>query len=143
MRKEPLWVIVNCISFIISVFFIYTGIFKLINPESFILNISKTGFFNEKLIPYLPYIIGFFELIIAVLILTRMFIGQLFFTITMIVFSFYITYLNNNNLYEVCGCGGILNGLSYNNHLLINLIFLTLSFSVIFILKSSKFTRKN
>jgi len=124
---------VNCTSFIVSVFFIYTGVFKLLQAESFRLNISRTGFFPEYLIPYMPYFVASVELIVAFVVIARAFVGHLLFTTVMLAFSFYITYLNNNGLYEVCGCGGILNGLGYSSHLTINIVSVILSLAVIFV----------
>ena len=36
-------------------------------------------------------------------------------------FTLYISMLRYLGKYEICGCGGILNGLSYATHLIINI----------------------
>lgn len=128
----------KCINFILSVFFLYTGIFKIIKVDSFKLNVSRAGVFPESIVNILPYFIASVELIIAFLIILKPKIGQQLFFFIMIVFTFYITYLNSNNRFEVCGCGGILNGLGYYKHLFINLIAISLSLCAILILQRKK-----
>jgi len=46
--------------------------------------------------------------------------GLLIYSFTVLIFTLYISFLRFKGLYEVCGCGGVLNGLKYQYHLLIN-----------------------
>ena len=48
-------------------------------------------------------------------------LGLLFFAITIIIFTIYISFLKHKGFYEVCGCGGILNGLKFQYHFIINI----------------------
>lgn len=114
-------------SFLLSIFFIYTGAFKLISIDSFRINVSKTGVFSEHVIIYLPYVLATVEFGIAVLLILKPKYGSLLFSFTMLFFTFYITFLYNNNLYEICGCGGVLNGLEFKYHLSINIVVILLS----------------
>jgi hypothetical protein len=113
--------------FLMIFFFSYTGINKLMKLDSFRMNILKTGVFSENTIKYLSVFVVSIELITVVLLLTKKRIGILLFTGLMITFTFYVTYLRANGLYEVCGCGGVLNGLEYKYHLMINLFFVIIS----------------
>jgi hypothetical protein len=113
--------------FLMIFFFSYTGINKLMKLDSFRMNILKTGVFSENTIKYLSVFVVSIELITVVLLLTKKRIGILLFTGLMITFTFYVTYLRANGLYEVCGCGGVLNRLEYKYHLMINLFFVIIS----------------
>jgi len=66
--------------------------------------------------------------------------GLLLLIIAMLGFTIYISYLRFKGLYEVCGCGGILNGLSYQTHFFINilLIFSSVYSFIIFNLRENE-----
>ncbi len=64
---------------------------------------------------------------VVVLLIIYKKIGLLIFSFTMALFTLYISYLKFKGFYEVCGCGGILNGLEYKYHLFINLSILLAS----------------
>jgi hypothetical protein len=48
-------------------------------------------------------------------------LGLLLVTSLLLIFTLYISFLRFEGLYEVCGCGGVLNGLEYKYHLIINI----------------------
>jgi hypothetical protein len=102
-------------------FFCYTAFNKLINVESFRTNLIKTSIFKSETAFYFSYLVIFLELIIVTVLLFYKNKGLLIFCFTMLIFTLYISFLRHNGLYEVCGCGGILNGLQYKYHLIINL----------------------
>ena len=106
-------------------FFCYTAFNKMVNISSFRNNLMKTSLFSEEIANILSVIVIILEILIVLILLFNKKIGLLLFCGTMLIFTLYISYLRSNGLYEVCGCGGILNGLSYNFHLLIN-VFLIL-----------------
>lgn len=81
----------------------------------------KTSLFKEDFAKTFSFIVIGLEFIIVILLLFYKKIGLLIFTFTMLIFTTYISYLRFMGLYEVCGCGGILNGLQYHYHLYINI----------------------
>ena len=114
--------------YVIIVFISYTLMNKLLQVESFQLNIAKTGVFSNHIIKPISYFILIIETISIVLLIFFKKQGILYSLIMFITFTLYIIYLYFLKKYEVCGCGGVLNGLSFEKHLLINvsLIFLTI-----------------
>lgn len=90
------------------------------NLNSFRTNLLKTSLFSEDVANYFSVLVIILEFAIVCFMIFYKKMGLLFFTITMLFFTVYISFLRYKGLYEVCGCGGILNGLSYNTHLKIN-----------------------
>ncbi len=102
-------------------FFCYTAANKFFNLKAFQTNLFKTTLFSEEFIkPFSVAVIVLEVLLIIVLVFKKRF-GLLLLSFTMLVFTIYITYLRYIGLYEVCGCGGILNGLAYKYHFYINI----------------------
>lgn len=109
------------IYFFLIFFFCYTAFNKLINLEAFRSNLMKTSLFNEFYANIFSIIIICLEIVIVLLLFFYKKIGLFFLIVIMITFTLYISFLNYNGYYEVCGCGGVLNGLSYKYHLIINI----------------------
>jgi hypothetical protein len=110
-----------CVIFFIA-FFSYTAFNKLLEIQSFRNNLIKTGMFPLSIVPALSIAIIIIEIVVVFLLLFKKMIGLLVLFMMMLVFTVYISYLNHKGLYEICGCGGILNGLPYRVHLVINLV---------------------
>ncbi len=112
------------VSFILQlfliIFFTYTSINKIFNLPSFLLNIAKTGIFKGALVDIVAYSVISAEIISVALLIFRERIGFILSLCMMLTFSFYILYLYMFDLYEICGCGGILNGLPFVWHMFIN-----------------------
>ena len=108
-------------------FFCYTAFNKLLNIEAFRTNLMKTSIFNEFYANLISVTVICFEIVIILVLYFRKTLGLLILSFTLITFTVYISYLNFKGFYEVCGCGGILNGLSYKFHLLINILLLVFS----------------
>jgi hypothetical protein len=106
--------------FLIS-FFCYTAVNKMLNIDSFRTNLIKTSIFSMDLANIFSVFVIALEVVIILLLLFYKKFGLRVFILTMIVFSVYISFLRFKGLYEVCGCGGVLNGLSFSYHLLINM----------------------
>lgn len=107
-------------------FFVYTGGYKMMNIEAFQFNIGRTGIFPENIINTVSYAIIIFESLVIFSLLFKPDFGVYVYTFAMGMFTVYIIYLYSTNRYEVCGCGGILNGLKFQYHLAINLFALAL-----------------
>ncbi len=105
-------------------FFCYTSVNKLLNLNSFRTNLIKTSLFSINFAEYFSVIVIVFEIIIILILIFYKKVGLLIFGFTIAIFTLYISYLRFKGLYEVCGCGGILNGLHYKYHLLINILLL-------------------
>lgn len=106
---------------LLIIFFAYTSINKILNLPSFLLNIAKTGLFRGSLVDIVAYCAIFAEFTSIILLIVRERAGLIFSLYMMLSFSFYILYLYYFDLYEICGCGGILNGLPFIWHISINI----------------------
>jgi hypothetical protein len=126
--------VLNEIAYLFIIFFFsYTAINKLLNIESFRTNLIKTSLFDVYSAHYFSFIVIFWEFIVIILLLFYKKIGVLTFTLTMLLFTIYISFLKSKRLYEVCGCGGVLNGLDYKYHFAINIFLILLG---LFLLKN-------
>lgn len=119
-------------------FFIYTGVYKLINMEAFRFNLARTGVYPDSWLFFLPYFIATIELIVVVFLMFRKKTGVFHFGFVMTAFTIYILYLFYTGRYEVCGCGGVLNGLKFEYHLAVNLVLVILSIIAVINLKLIK-----
>ncbi|WP_407648366.1 MauE/DoxX family redox-associated membrane protein [Chryseobacterium formosus] len=126
--KNTTIVLWNIINYVLIIFFSYTLTNKLLAIKSFQTNIFKTGIFNFQQAVYLSYFVLLLELSIVILLIFKKKTGLLFSFIMMLIFTSYIIFLFANGRYEICGCGGILNGLSFKYHLIINLLITFLSY---------------
>lgn len=106
--------------FLIIIFFSYTFMNKALMFDSFLLNIAKTGLFNDFLIHVLALTGLIMEFISIILLALNKKWGILVSLGMMSLFTIYIICLYLLGRYEVCGCGGIMNGLNFWSHLLIN-----------------------
>lgn len=120
--------------YIIIIFLSYVLANKINNLASFQTNILKTGLFKSQTTIYISYATVFIETLVLIFLVFNKKVGLSFFFIMILTFTFYITFLFYTNRYEICGCGGILNGLSFKYHFLINICFLL---STIFINKEN------
>jgi hypothetical protein len=137
-RKYKIAKIIDVIIYYFLIFFFcYTASNKLLNIESFGINLIKTSLFDITGARYFSILVIVWEILVVSLLLFYKKIGVLFFLATILIFTIYISYLKFRGLYEVCGCGGILNGLEYKYHLIINLMLIIVSFYC-FILKYFK-----
>jgi hypothetical protein len=130
-------VIIYWTSLLLIVFLGYTAFNKLLNITSFQDNLFKVGLFPNSLIPTLSYLVIFGEFIVIAFLIFSSKMGLLLTALMMCCFTIYISYLNYNGLYEICGCGGVLNGLPYKYHLIINLLLLSSSLSCLFLSNKS------
>jgi hypothetical protein len=121
-RQKLFYSIREFVVLVIVGFFAYTLVNKLLQFEAFKLNIARTGLFER----YWVNVVAYFAIVaeiasISLLVFARKW-GIRFALAMMLSFTLYIIYLASTGHYEVCGCGGVLNGLKFQWHLLINLV---------------------
>lgn len=105
-------------------FFAYTLISKGMDMDAFMLNLHKTGLYATEQIRYVVWGALVAEVLAIVLLVVDSLWGYRFSLLMLSLFTGYICLLQYWGRYEVCGCGGILNGLSFYTHLSINLLLL-------------------
>lgn len=111
---------------VIIAFFGYTLVNKLMNLDGFLINIAKTSVFQGRMVDLIAMYALISEALCIVLLVVKERWGALVSLSVMLSYTIYIIFLKSVGKYEVCGCGGILNGLEFHWHLLIN-IFLILT----------------
>lgn len=114
------------IPFAVSIFFVilfcYAAISKILDFENFQVQISASPLLNG-FSQFLPYTIIIVEVIIAVLLCYRKtrtigLIGSLF---LMLIFMVYIILMLRTSKNLPCSCGGILEKMSWHQHLYFNM----------------------
>ena len=111
--------------------FVYAAVSKLLNHENFVHQLSL--YFQNSLALVISFSIPVFELLIAGLLTLKKFrnIGISCFIILMILFSIYIGVLLLSNKNLPCNCGGMISTLSWKQHFLFNLFFITINLFLI------------
>ena len=126
--KNYTTVLWNIIYYVLIIFFSYTVTNKFLAVKSFQTNIFKTGIFNFQQVVYFSYFVLLLEASLVLLLIFKKKVGLLFSFLMMLIFTSYIIFLYTTGRYEICECGGILNGLSFKYHLIINLLITFLSY---------------
>jgi hypothetical protein len=114
-------IVAEAIYLFLITFFCYTTSNKIVYLTSFKTNLIKTTLFSRELADVFSVSIIFMEVLIILILIFYKKLGLLLFCFTILIFTVYISYLRHKGLYEVCGCGGLLNGLKYQYHLAINI----------------------
>lgn len=128
--KAPAKILQQSIYLFLILFISYTAMNKMISLESFQVNLLKTGVFDSEYIKLLSYSIISLELTVLLVLIFNSRIGGILLMAMLTTFTIYISLLRVFGRYEVCGCGGILNGLQFKYHFLINIILIGLSYFV-------------
>ena len=123
-RKE---LIIEIISAAFVVLFVYAATTKLIDYEKFRLQIGQspvlTGFAGIVvwLVPATEYVVA------AMLMIPRYRLIGLYASFSlMVMFTAYIVMITRFSEYVPCSCGGVLEKLSWNEHLVFNVVFVVL-----------------
>ena len=125
--SKKIYVIVSEFFYLFLIFFFcYTSVNKLMNLNSFRTNLIKTSLFTDAEASWFSILVILIEIFVILVLIFKKRLGLMLITLLLLIFTLYISYLRFKGLYEVCGCGGILNGLDYKYHLIINI---TLIFS--------------
>lgn len=113
--------IVEFISYFLILLFCYAGMSKLIDFENFQVQISESDLLN-RFSELLPYTIIIVEFLIAGLLCYRKTrnIGLIGSFILILIFSGYIALLLSKSKNLPCSCGGILEKMSWQQHLYFN-----------------------
>ena len=124
--------------------FVYAALNKVIDFENFQVQLAQSpllSYFAE----IVSYLIPSIEFIIVLLYLIPrfQFAALLSSFCLMVMFSTYIFIMLHFSPFIPCSCGGILDKMSWNQHLIFNLIFVLLSVLAIIIMPSKNITNTN
>lgn len=127
-------ILLKTISILFIVLFVYAAISKLLDFESFSLQLAQSPLLSA-FAGVIAWLVPGGELVIALLLLIprfRTFGLYAFFTL-MVMFTAYIYIILNYSDFVPCSCGGVLEDLSWTQHLIFNLIFILLAGVALFI----------
>ena len=94
------------------------------NYDAFIINIAKTGMFRDRWVDAVAIYALFSEILCLVLLTVKERVGLIVTFLVLTSYTLYILFLQIANAYEICGCGGILNGLPFHWHFTINVLLI-------------------
>lgn len=138
-KVEKITVEVICYLFVLL--FIYAATSKLIGYDKFQLQISKSPIITDFAL-ILAWLVPLSEIIIAVMLLFNRTIMLGFYAALtlMLLFTFYIYAILNYSETIPCSCGGVLQKMSWSQHLVFNGVFVGLA--VIGILLQTKIDKR-
>jgi uncharacterized membrane protein YphA (DoxX/SURF4 family) len=124
------------ISLLFVLLFLYTAVYKIIDFANFRAVIGQSPLIT-RFAPYLAVFVPLAEIVISgLLIFSRWrIIGLCASFALMLLFTFYIVILLNLHSHLPCSCGGIIQEMSWQQHLVFNIVFLLLALTGISIYK--------
>ena len=120
--------LIECISALLILLFIYTATSKLLAHNSFVFTLNQSPLLQQYSIP-LSWIIPLTEIIISCfLFIPRLRkTGLLFSMLLMTAFTIYISYMIAFRPRLLCSCGGLIKSLTWKGHLLLNISFVVIA----------------
>jgi c-di-AMP phosphodiesterase-like protein len=104
----------------------------------------KSALIETYQVDFISIVLPIIEIIMVILILSkRDIIGYYISLLLLFIYTGYLVVLNDFSFYEGCSCGGIFYSLSYQEHLIVNGIFLVLNLGIIFVDESKKTATNN
>lgn len=131
--------LIEIIASLLIILFVYTATDKLLNQETFQIILIKSPLVGSYS-PFISWVLPIAELIIAALLFIPGLrkAGLLGAFILMSLFTIYIGYMILFTPHLPCTCGGIINKMSWNQHLLFNAFFTLLAGTGIWLSKQTK-----
>jgi uncharacterized membrane protein YphA (DoxX/SURF4 family) len=121
-------IIIEIIAFLFIVLFLYAALTKLFEFEKFSIQVGQSPILTG-IGTLLPVCVIVIEILVAALIIVprSRLIGFFGAFILMTMFSSYIIVILRFSSYVPCSCGGVLEKLSWGQHLAFNLLFVVLA----------------
>lgn len=120
--------IINTVSLLFIVLFVYAAISKLLDFETFIVQLAQSPLLSAYA-DVIAWAVPSLEILIAILLIItkyRLLAFHAAFTL-MVMFTAYIYIILNFSDFIPCSCGGVLEKLSWTQHLIFNLLFIILA----------------
>lgn len=133
---------VDIIGYLYILLFTYAALSKLLDYESFTIQLGQSPLLSA-FAGWVSWLVPALEILIAILLMftaTRFFALLASFTL-MVMFSVYIFIIVNYSEFVPCSCGGILEKMTWNQHLAFNLLFCFLA--ALAIMFSEKVSKRN
>lgn len=139
MKKKS---VVDIITYLFIILFIYASVNKLLDYENFSTELGKSPLLTA-FAGWVAWAVPVVELIVvALLTVPRLCLAGLYAAFSlMTMFTAYIVAILRFSDYVPCSCGGVLQNMSWNQHLVFNIVFVLLALAGIF-LHEPRDTRK-
>jgi uncharacterized membrane protein YphA (DoxX/SURF4 family) len=134
MTEKTKGIIVELISILFIILFVYAAVSKWIDFDKFKVQLSQSPIINP-FATLVIWLVPIVELILAILLIVPKWqnLGLYGSFSLMVAFSAYIVAITHFSEYIPCSCGGILEHMSWNTHLLFNMGFVMLASAAILI----------
>lgn len=116
------------VSYLYILLFVYAAVSKLLDFENFQVQLGQSPLLSA-FAGYVAWIVPMVELLIAVLLVIPVYrkIGLLAGYVLMVMFTAYIYIILHYSSFIPCSCGGVLEKMSWNEHLIFNVVFVLLA----------------
>ncbi len=124
-RKMKGKITVKIISYLLIVLFVYAGVSKLLAMEKFIVQIGQSPMLTNYAL-LVAWFVPVIELVIAALLMFEktQLTGLYLSASLMTMFTVYIILASRFSDYVPCSCGGVIETLTWSQHLVFNFFFL-------------------
>ncbi|WP_157417952.1 MauE/DoxX family redox-associated membrane protein [Aequorivita capsosiphonis] len=119
---------IKIITFLYMLLFVYAASSKLLDSETFVLQLAQSPLLSAYAVIF-AWLVPGIELLIALLLIiprcrTMALYGSF---LLMVMFTSYIFIILNFSDFIPCSCGGVLENLSWSQHLIFNIVFIILA----------------
>jgi uncharacterized membrane protein YphA (DoxX/SURF4 family) len=129
MPNKPQIILIEIISALLIFLFVYAAISKLLDYQKFQVQLSQSPLLTA-FAAWVSWIIPSLEIIISIMLAFSKFrlLGLYASFSLMVMFTAYIIAITKFSDYVPCSCGGVLQNMSWNQHLIFNIGFVLLAF---------------
>lgn len=129
------------VGYLYILLFVYTAVSKLLDYENFQVQLGQSPLLSVYASWIAPSVLAL-ELLIAFLLLfpVSRYVGLIGSYFLMVLFTVYIYLILNFSSFVPCSCGGVLEKMSWNQHLIFNICFALLAIIALFLIRSTKIT---
>lgn len=133
--------IIEIISLLFVLLFVYSAMSKLLDYENFTVQLGQSPMLSVYASWIAPIVLAL-EFLIAFLLLfpVSRYIGLIGSYFLMVLFTVYIYLILNFSSFVPCSCGGVLEKMSWDQHLIFNICFALLAIIALFFIRSTKIT---
>ncbi len=127
MKKKT---VVDIIAYLFIILFIYASVNKLLDYENFSTELGKSPLLTA-FAGYVAWAVPAVELVVVILLTVPKWMLAGFYAAfsLMTMFTAYIVAILNFSDYIPCSCGGVLQNMTWNQHLVFNICFVILGFA--------------
>ena len=142
--SEIKYIIVASISYLTALLFIYAATSKVMDFENFQVQLGQSPMLSA-FAKYISYGVIVSEISIAFLLISAKYrrVGLILSYGLMVMFTSYIYIILNYSTFIPCSCGGLLEDLSWNQHIIFNFFFILLTGIGLYYTEAASFPFKN